>query len=106
VVNAVHVTIRARCRILVHLSLLCRLAHARPKTPSEQTYSEPLINTSFIMVMVFLLSRTITILNIMRGIVLRAFSGSTGRAVQLLFNYLVSTRWNSWSAPCHLWDQV
>jgi hypothetical protein len=55
-------------------------------------YSEPLINTSFIIVMVFLLSRTITILNIMRGIVLRALSESTGRAAQLLFNYSASTR--------------
>ena len=55
-------------------------------------YSEPLINTSFIIVMVCLLSRTIAILNIMRGIVLRAFSGSTGRAAQLLSNYSVLTR--------------
>ena len=90
-VNAVYVTILARCRILVHFSLLCRLAHARPRTPSEQTYSEPLINTSFIIVMVFLLSRTITILNITHGIVLLTLRGSTGRAAQLLFNYSVST---------------
>jgi hypothetical protein len=41
--------------------------------------------------MVFLLSRTITILNITRGNVLLTLSGSTGRAAQLLFYYPVST---------------
>jgi hypothetical protein len=45
---------------LVHLSLLCKLAHARPRTPSELRYSEPLISISFIIVMVSLLFQMIT----------------------------------------------
>ena len=94
-VNAVHVTIRASCRLLAHPSLLCRFAQARPRTPSEQRYSEPLINTSFIIVMVFLLSTTITILNMMRVVVLLPFGNGIGRAVLISFNRSVATHWKS-----------
>jgi hypothetical protein len=37
-------------------SLLCNHPHARAKSPSETMYCEPLNNTAFIIVMVFLLS--------------------------------------------------
>lgn len=71
------------------------MAQARPRTPSEQRYSEPLINTSFIIVMVFLLSTTITILNMMRGVVFLSFGESIGRAVLSSFNRSAATHWKS-----------
>lgn len=54
--DAFQATVRARCRILVQVLLLCEVAQARAKSPSETMYCEPLSNTTSIMVMVFLLS--------------------------------------------------
>lgn len=54
-----------------------------------------MINTSFIIVMVFLLSTTITILNMMRGVVLLPFRNSIGRAALTRFNRSVVTHWKS-----------
>jgi len=71
------------------------MAQARPRTPSEQRYSEPLINTSFIIVMVLLLSTTITILNLMRGVVLLLFGKGIDCAVLSSFNRSVATHWKS-----------
>ena len=69
-------------------------------------YSEPLINTSFIIVMVFLLSTTNTILNMMRGIVLLTFRNSIGCAALPCFNRVVITHWNVGSSYGPLSDHV
>src|SRR5262245_54484815 len=97
-VNAVQATIHAHCRILVHVSLLCSHPHAMARSPSETMYCEPMNNTSLIIVMVCLLSRTFTILTVMRGSVLLAFSNSTGRAALTCFNHSGATHWNVGSA--------
>jgi len=53
-------------------SLLCNHPHAMAKSPSETMYCEPLSNTASIIVMVFLLSRTLNVLRVVSYIVLRA----------------------------------
>jgi hypothetical protein len=54
------------------------------KRPIDVRYCEPFINTASIIVMVFLLSRTLTIRTVMSDIVLLALSKCTGRAAQAL----------------------
>ena len=73
------------------------------KSPSEQTYSKPLINVAVIMV--FLLPGNIYnphLPEVMRCIVRAESSLCMGRAALTLFTHSIATHWNAGSPCGHL----